>query len=1068
MRNFLNWLSLLAFASAIGAEEPVDFNRDIRPILSENCYFCHGPDAAKRKADMRLDVRAAALEAEAFVPGDVEKSELHRRIHEIDPDEIMPPPKSKLKLTEAQKTLLGRWIDEGAEYAQLWSLVVPERADFPELPDDLKSWPRNGIDHFVGKRLAEENLHPSREAGKETLIRRVTLDLTGLPPSPSDVDAFLADKSDSAYEKVVERLLASKHYGERMALVWLDAARYADTGGYQGDIQKTQWPWRDWVIGAYNDNLPFDQFTIQQLAGDLLSDPTEEQRLATAFNRNHRINDEGGIIPEEFRVEYVADRVETTSTVWMGLTVGCARCHDHKYDPITQRDFYELFAFFNNVPEQGKDGDLAPEPNMQVYTGGTKEEHESLRRRLVELEKEESGYAAAHAVEFAAWLKKSTAEAEAHPAFAELPTPVVHLPLDEFNKTQTQNLAVDSKPTVARGVKNRFTAGVAAKHSSGVMLRQGGYLDAGKLGPWAPDRPRSWSTWLQIDGDIAGVEGPVFSQVSPDGKRNGYHVNLIERELDTFVVGFRLHSDRKAGKGIEVISKTTIPRKQMTHIAVTYDGSRKASGVRLFIDGKESGVTVGNDSFSGTFSTEEQLLIGAETESSSDKGIRDELLGNTIIDDARVYDTALTGVQIRALHQLSTEGLLACRSDTDKREKSYLSRLYFRDHDAGYQSIAKAFTTAKAVLEGFEKYKITSVSIMEEMPEPRDTFLLQRGAYDQPDETTGLPPATLSSLLPMPDELSRDRLGLAQWLLLPEHPLTARVAVNRYWQMYFGNGLVRTPEDFGSQGQAPTHPALLDWLAVEFRESGWDVKAMQKLIVTSTTYRQRSATTPELTERDPANWLLARGPRFRLYGQALRDQVLAVSGQLDDRLGGPPVMPYQPEGLWEEVSAKGVKYIVGDGSDLYRRSLYTFWRRTVPPPSMMNFDNSTRENCSVGATRTNTPLQAMNLMNDPQYVEAARLMAARMMNEGGTSVTDRIRYGHQLALARHPDDHVLRILTNGHADYLATFRADPDAATSLAGVGKSEVDKNLDPAQLAAMTAVASILLNLDETVTKE
>lgn len=1059
---------MLVSGLVAGAEEPVDFNRDIRPILSENCYFCHGPDAAERKAGMRLDIRAAALEAGAFVPGDAEKSELHRRIHESDPDEIMPPPKSKLTLTAEQKALLDRWIESGAEYKEHWSFVAPERPGFPELPDDLKSWARNGIDHFVAKRLADEELRPSREAGRETLIRRATLDLTGLPPTPAEVDAFLADESDSAYEKVVDRLLASKHYGERMALVWLDAARYADTGGYQGDIQKTQWPWRDWVIGAYNDNVPFDRFTILQLAGDLLPDPTEDERLATAFNRNHRINDEGGIIPEEFRVEYVADRVETTSTVWMGLTVGCARCHDHKYDPITQRDFFELFAFFNNIPEQGKDGDLAPKPNMQVYTGGTKKEHESLRNKLAGLEREKSGYAAAHAEKFSAWMEKTAAEARKHPAFAELPAPALHLPLDEFDNTQTANLAPGPKLAVVRGVKNRFTVIPKAKHSGGLLLRQGGYLDAGKQRDWTPDEPASWSAWLRIDGDIAGIEGPIFSRVSQDAKREGYHVNLIERAPGTFAVGFRLHSDRKAGKGVEVISKATVPQERLFHVAVTYDGEKKAGGVRVFIDGKESEAVVGNDTFDGAFTTEEKLLIGAETEASSDKGIRDELLGNTLVDDARVYDVALNDVQIAALHRISPEGLLAARSDNEQRERTHLSRSYFRDHDSDYQAIVKEFETAKAVLEGFEKYKMTSVSIMEEMPESRPTYLLRRGAYDQPDESTELEPATLSALPPMSDELPQDRLGLAEWLLLPEHPLTARVAVNRHWQMYFGNGLVRTPEDFGSQGQAPTHPDLLDWLAVEFRESGWDVKAMQKLIVTSATYRQRSAIPPGLAGRDPENRLLARGPRFRLYGQALRDQALAIGGQLDDRIGGPPVMPYQPAGLWEEVSAKGVKYIVGDGSDLYRRSLYTFWRRTVPPPSMMNFDNATRENCSVVSTRTNTPLQAMNLMNDPQYVEAARLMAERMMREGGTSITDRIRYGHRLALARHPDEYVLKILTNGHADYLATYRADPEAAASLVGVGKSEAEGDLDPARLAAMTAVASILLNLDETVTKE
>ena len=1064
MLKTFTWLLLFTFALSAGAENSVDFNRDIRPILSENCYFCHGPDAAERKAGMRLDIRAAAVEAGVFIPGDAEKSELHHRIHQADPDEVMPPPESKLTLTEAQKKLLDRWIDSGAEYAELWSFVAPKQADFPELPGDLKGWPRNEFDHFVAKRLADEGLRPSPEARKETLIRRVTLDLTGLPPTPSQVDAFLADESDSAYEKVVDRLLASRQYGERMALVWLDAARYADTGGYQGDVKKTQWPWRDWVIGAYNENLPFDQFTIQQLAGDLLPDPTDEQLLATAFNRNHRINDEGGIIPEEFRVEYVADRVETTSTVWMGLTVGCARCHDHKYDPITQRDFYELFAFFNNVPEQGKDGDLAPKPNMQVYTGGTKEEHLALREEVAALEKRRFDYAEDNAG-FTDWLDTTGADARKHPAFSELPAPLVHLPLDEFDGKRVENLVANAKPARVAGTKNRVRAQADAKHSGGTTFVQGGYLDAGKLGSWSPERPGSWAAWIRNDGDIAGVEGPVFSRVTPDEKRSGYHINLVEQEPAQFAVAFRLRAE---GPGLEVISEMRIPRKQLSHIAVTYDGTKRADGVRIFIDGKESDVVVGRDSIKGTVEVNEELLIGSETEDSAESAIRDELLGNTVLDDIRVFDETLSETQMSALFHLAPESLLASRGDLGKAERDYLSRTYFRDHDPEYKKITTNLTQAKAALDSFEKTKITSVSIMEEMPEPRPTYLLQRGAYDQPDERTRLKPATLSALPPMHDELPGNRLGLARWLLHSDHPLTARVAVNRYWQMYFGNGLVRTPEDFGSQGQAPTHPELLDWLAVEFRESGWDVKALQKLIVTSATYRQRSAISSELAERDPENRLLARGPRFRLYGQALRDQALAISGRLDDRIGGPPVMPYQPAGLWEEVSAKGVKYVVGDGSDLYRRSLYTFWRRTVPPPSMMNFDNATREICSVGATRTNTPLQAMNLLNDPQYVEAARLMAERMMREGGTSTTDRIRYGHQLALARHPDEPVLKILANGHADYLATFLDDPNAAADLVGVGKSEPGKNFDTAQLAALTAVAGVILNLDETVTKE
>lgn len=1058
-------------ASLLGGE--IDFNRDIRPILSDRCFKCHGPDAENQKSELRLDsekgIRADLGGYFAVVPGDLKKSEMHSRIWSGDSDEMMPPPKSKLALTEKEKKTLDQWIEEGAPWEGHWSFEPIGVPEFPTVSAVNQKWSKNEIDSFVVARLETEGLAPSPPASKEQWLRRVTLDLTGLPPTPGDVDSFLSDMEATAREKVVDRILASSAFGERMALPWLDAARYADTGGYQGDIRKTQWPWRDWVIRAFNDNMPFDQFTIEQLAGDLLPNPTDEQRLATAFNRNHRINDEGGIIPEEFLVEYVADRVETTSTVWMGLTVGCARCHDHKYDPITQRDFYQLFAFFHNVPEKGKDGDLAPEPNMSVYTGGTKEEHEVLISKAAELKTKLKGYAKLHEEELQKWIEVSGENAREDPAFVALPEPLVYLPLDELQKDRFLNFGTGRKPALVRGTRKRVTDGQAAKHKKGAKLLQGGYFDLGEsVGEVSPDRKMSWVAWVHPTREVGGAEGPVFSCLTPDESAKGFQVSLIESKEANFHVGFRLHSNRGAGESIEVLSKPTIPLNKMSQIAVTWDGSLKGSGATIYINGKIVPVEIRKDQFGGLFLHRESLLVGAETESSSGRGVRDELLANTVVDDLRVYGDTLDAGQVASLFALDPVTQLAGLAKRKAVEATLLSKAYFQDHDEDYQVLFKEDVVAGQRLKGFESGKMTEVSIMEEMEEPRETWLLHRGVYDQPDKTQNLQPVVPSSLPPMSADLPTNRLGLAKWLLMPEHPLTARVAVNRYWQMLFGAGLVKTPEDFGSQGAAPSHPQLLDWLASNFRENGWDVKAFMKKVVLSSTYSQSSVVTAELLERDPDNRLLARGARFRLSGYALRDQALAVSGMIDRKVGGPPVMPYQPSGLWEEVSAKGTKYIVGEGGDLYRRSLYTFWRRTVPPPSMMNFDSTSREICSVTSSRTNTPLQAMNLLNDPQYVEAARFVAERMMKEGGDSPGDRITWGYKLILAREPSDKVLEILTSGYSDYIGRFQKEGEAAKALIGIGKSKADIDLNTAELAALTNVASVLLNLDETVTKE
>ena len=753
----------------------MEFNRDIRPILSDACFHCHGPDKNTRKASLRLDLPEEAMkktESGVFpiVPGQPEKSDLVRRILTDDKDERMPPTKAHKVLSTAQKKVLRKWIEQGAEYQIHWAYLPISRPPIPR----VSSHP---VDAFIRQKLATENLQAAEEANKITLIRRVTLDLIGLPPTPAEVDTFVHDAAPGAYERVVDRLLASPHYGERMAVDWLDAARYADTNGYQVDRDRTLYVWRDWVIRAFNANQRFDQFTIEQIAGDLLPNSTIEQRIATGFNRNHMINEEGGVTPEEFLAEYTANRVETTATVWLAQTFNCTRCHDHKFDPFTQRDFYSLKAFFHNVSEKGV-GDYSKPSNVSS------------------------------------------------PPFLPVPTPVV-------------------------------SAGLAA----------------------------------------------------------------IQTEI-----------------------------KQ-------------------------------------------------------------------------------------------------AKQDPSSGAKERLSKLT--------KSLAEVEETVP-------------VSLVMDEATPRETFILLRGVFDQLGEkVTATTPAVMP---PMGDDLPRDRLGLARWLVDPSNPLPARVTVNRFWQMLFGTGLVRTAEDFGSQGEPPSHPELIDWLAAEFISSGWNIKATLRLLVTSATYRQSSKFTPAAHQRDPENRLLARGPRFRLQGEFVRDQALAASGLLMEKIGGPSVKPYHPAGLYEQVTEGSgtTVYVPSKGEDLHRRSLYTYWKRSVPNPAMMLFDSPFREACVLRRPRTNTPLQALNLLNDPTYVEASRLLAQRMLLEGGSSIESRLIYGFRLVTARAPRPAEITILKMSLDRALREFNADPKSAALFLKVGEATTDGKLDVAVLASYTNLASTLLNLDETATKE
>lgn len=1065
----------VAFPTSISALEDrrkIDFNRDIRPILSDNCFTCHGPDEQQRVSNLRLDQRESAFAEHegrhAVVSGDPDASELHRRVTSTDAEVRMPPENSGRKLTETQIQLLREWIQQGAEWSEHWAFVAPERHQ-PPLTQQ-KNWSRNPIDDFVLSRLEREGWKPSAEAPRHVLIRRVSLDLTGLPPTPEEVEAFLADQSPNAYETVVDRLLASPRYGEHMAVRWLDAARYADTSGYQNDGPRSMWRWRDWVIARFNANQPFDQFTIEQLAGDLLENPTLDQQIATGFNRNHRGNAEGGIIPEEYQVEYVVDRVDTTATVWLGLTMGCARCHDHKYDPIRQKEYYQVFAYFNNIPESGR---AIKEGNSPPYVKAPSPEEQS---RLEEFDGETSKLTAAwnglqNELESAqnAWEANislnSTLDqdlpAEGVPAANGKPvgdgvvTPnsvavkdctvtdqlLNHFQFDGNLKDRSRD--VDAVVGAASPAYTDGVQGTALKLTEGTVVEAGdtanfGYFDKFSIAAWVK---------------ASVPNGTLISRMTPVEEGAGYYVHLRDGHIQVNLIK-RWLDDAVRVESHEPIRLDPIGLDQWCHIAVTYDGSRVASGIRVYLNGQPIVMDVKLDRINQSFAVAtEPLRIG---------GGQSTFEGE--VDDVRIYgrDLDASEVELLSVSQTVSEILATAKQDRTKAQNLKLTRYFLQNHAPDeIRSIEHRLTELRRERRTFFE-SLPTVMVMQEMEPPRDTHVLIRGQYDHPGERVE---RSVPSVFPsMPTDTPNNRLGFARWLVSPEHPLTARVAVNRFWQQYFGQGLVATSEDFGAQGEAPSHPELLDWLATEFVKLRWDVKAMQKLIVTSATYRQSSMVSPEVQAADPDNRLLSRGPRRRLLAETIRDQALFVSGLLSQKLGGPSVKPYQPDGLWQDI-ATDMDYVQSHGEDLYRRSLYTYWKRTVAPPTMVTLDATSREACVVQRSRTNTPLQALALMNDITFVEASRVFAQRVMAKFPNSTEDQIRYAFLTATARHPQPEELTVLKRRFDRSLAVFQMDPVAARQFVQVGEFAVDESLNLPDLAAFTTVTSLILNLDEVL---
>jgi hypothetical protein len=1049
----LCWMESPAlFGQQPGNEVAADqLQRRVRPILSDNCFHCHGPDKNTRMVDLRLDTREGAFAVREngipVVPGNPSASLLYQRITAKDPARRMPPEYSNRTLTPEQKEILKRWIEEGAPWKEHWSLVPPVRSEPPVIKTNV--WVRNPIDRFILARLESAGLQPAPEADRRTLARRLSLDLRGLPPSPEEVEAFVSDQSGDAYERLVDLLMSSQQWGEHRARYWLDAARYADTNGIHLDNYREMWPYRDWVIQAFNRNLPFDRFTIEQLAGDLLPNPTLDQQVASGFHRCNVTTNEGGAIPEEFEAIYAKDRVDTTGTVWLGLTVGCATCHDHKFDPISTRDFYSLTAFFRNTTQQALDGNIPDTPPVIVVPSGedlnrwaqlTRDE-QSVKDRMHEIR-------GANSKAFDEWLNSERLRG--------LATPIEP-------SSKLLSLVVDSQARfLSRGKAH------AVPLNEGVTLGEGpepsgkalhfaakAYVELPSIDYFTADRPFSIATWIYFPtGEDTFV---VASQSDPNDENRGWTIEVGAR-----VPLLRLTGDHGESIVVRAAFQEQLKPGTWNHLAFTYDGGREQNSLRFYLNG-QTVPTQGGFVFQlkGEIRTQAPLRLGSDGKRYFQEGA---------VGDLCIYTRVITEQEAYLLFLLT--GLDKAHSKPPQRltvsERDGFHLYYLMTQDSGYRELTAKFKTFDAERREIRRRSAVT-QVMEERVEGKPIArILFRGQYDQPREE--VQPNVPAALPPMPTSYPRNRLGLAQWLVDPSNPLTARVTVNRFWQEIFGTGIVKTTEDFGSQGQTPTHPELLDWLAVEFRESGWDIKKFFKLMVTSSAYRQSASATKEKLQKDPDNRLLSRGPRFRMDGEMVRDYALAASDLLVPVIGGPSVKPYQPEGIWQAVAMPESNtrlYHRDSGYRLYRRSLYTFWKRSAPPASMEIFSAPTRETCTVRRERTNTPLQALVTMNDPQFVEAARHLAERAMLAAHGSIDREFDFIAARLLARNLAQKERDIAKRAYMDYVAYYNSHADDARKLLSVGESKANETLAPTDFAALTMVANQMMNLDEVLNK-
>jgi len=1024
--------AMAAESGVVPATGKVQFNRDIRPILSDKCFHCHGPDSQKREADMRLDVREAAIQHEAIIPNQPGKSLIMDRILSHDPDEVMPPPASKLgTLTAAEIDTLKRWIEQGAEYEAHWAFIPLKPVTLPaaEAGGDIG----NPIDALVSAGLKERGLALQPDATQETLIRRVSFDLTGLPPTPAEVEAFVADTAPDAYERLVDRLLRSEAYGERMAVDWLDIARYADSYGFQVDSSRDVWPWRDWVIQAFNRNLPFDKFVTWQLAGDLLPNPTDEQVMATAFNRLHQQESEGGSVEEEYRVEYVADRVQTFATAFLGLTFECARCHDHKFDPIPHKDYYQLFAMFQNVDESGLYSyftPAVPTPALAIADGDAKAKLAGLQEKVMQQEQALRSTEEAREPEFQQWMRTRRT------GLVPVPGELVRYRFDTLQPESLQTGTAGAQPMVALRGENQLVPG---REGRAVQFSGDDPLEL-SLGNFKRHEPFSVSLWMKTPDVKDRAVAFHRSRAWMDAASRGYELIIEEGKLKWSLIHFW------PGNAISIRAQDALPVNQWVHVTVTSDGSSRAGGLHLYVNGKLADVETIKDGLTkditGGGKEGDNITLG---ERFRDKGFKGGL-----IDDFRVFGREVTPLEVHVLSR-GRESQAWAQEDVAWRQ------YYLATEDPVYTVQLEDLQATRAQVTALAD-SMREIMVMRELPQPKKAYTLFRGEYNaRRDEVFA---GTPEALPPQAPEAPRNRLGLAQWLTRRDHPLFARVTVNRFWQAVFGSGLVKTAEDFGSQGAQPVYPTVLDWLALRFMDSGWDVKAVMKTMVMSQTYRQRSIADAQVMADDPNNEWLARGPRFRLPAEMIRDNALATSGLLKSQVGGPPVFSYEMSEAFKPMAAS-------TGADVYRRSIYSNWRRTSPPPAMVTFDAPRRAVCTAKRERTDSPLQALVLLNGVQYVEAARVLGERLLRDAKGSVSTMTTQAFMACLSRKPDATEHEIVGRLYEEQLAHFRAHPEEAEALLKTGTAPRDGTLSVPESAAATVLAQALMNHDVSVVK-